>query len=143
MYQNNSGENMKKLLLLILITILFTANINAREIEDPENYDMFLLNISNKLNTNNILNYFNNTDIIYIEPYIENNIKNKIKIIYKGNIENINEYYIKKINELKLLIDTSKYKYIPLNINKIKVYTTYKKIYNLTKDYNITYKIER
>lgn len=143
MYQNNSGENMKKLLLLILITILFTTNINAREIEDPENYDMFLLNISNKLNTNNILNYFNNTDIIYIEPYIENNIKNKIKIIYKGNIENINEYYIKKINELKLLIDTSKYKYIPLNINKIKVYTTYKKIYNLTKDYNITYKIER
>lgn len=143
MYQNNSGENMKKLLLLILITILFTTNINAREIEDLENYDMFLLNISNKLNTNNILNYFNNTDIIYIEPYIENNIKNKIKIIYKGNIENINEYYIKKINELKLLIDTSKYKYIPLNINKIKVYTTYKKIYNLTKDYNITYKIER
>ena len=143
MYQNNSGENMKKLLLLILITILFTTNINAREIEDPENYDMFLLNISNKLNTNNILNYFNNTDIIYIEPYIENNIKNKIKIIYKGNIENINEYYIKKINELKLLIDTSKYKYIPLNINKIKVYTTYKKIYNLTKDYNIPYKIER
>ena len=143
MYQNNSGENMKKLLLLILITILFTTNINAREIEDLENYDMFLLNINSKLNTNNILNYFNNTDIIYIEPYIENNIKNKIKIIYKGNIENINEYYIKKINELKLLIDTSKYKYIPLNINKIKVYTTYKKIYNLTKDYNITYKIER
>ena len=143
MYQNNSGENMKKLLLLILITILFTTNINAREIEDLENYDMFLLNINSKLNTNNILNYFNNTDIIYIEPYIENNIKNKIKIIYKGNIENINEYYIKKINELKLLIDTSKYKYIPLNINKIKVYTTYKKINNLTKDYNITYKIER
>ena len=143
MYQNNSGENMKKLLLLILITILFTTNINAREIEDLENYDMFLLNINSKLNTNNILNYFNNTDIIYIEPHIENNIKNKIKIIYKGNIENINEYYIKKINELKLLIDTSKYKYIPLNINKIKVYTTYKKIYNLTKDYNITYKIER
>lgn len=143
MYQNNNGENMKKLLLLILITILFTTNINAREIEDLENYDMFLLNINSKLNTNNILKYFNNTDIIYIEPYIENNIKNKIKIIYKGNIENINEYYIKKIDELKLLIDTSKYKYIPLNISKIKVYTTYKKIYNLIKDYNITYKIER
>ncbi|MBQ8233985.1 MAG: hypothetical protein IJZ36_00195, partial [Bacilli bacterium] len=66
---------MKKLLLLILITILFTTNINAREIEDLENYDMFLLNINSKLNTNNILKYFNNTDIIYIEPYIENNIK--------------------------------------------------------------------
>lgn len=130
---------MKKLVFILVIILFMVFNAKAEilspDFDDLKAYDMFILKINNNLTDESILKYFSGSEILSVIPHIDIMYQDKVSIIYNGDLSKLKRYYVDKIDDLNLLINTSYYNYEPINLEYIKVYTSYGKVLNLLKDY--------
>ena len=99
---------MKKLALLISFLLLFLLiNIDDDTItvfnEDIEYSNFYEISFINNLSTNNFLDYFSNSKVIWIKP--------KMNILYEEKLSKYNKYYFKNVSNYKN-INTFKNEYI-------------------------------
>lgn len=153
---------MKKIFLLVftfvLVFIFYSNNIEKtslvfNEIDYINNYDNEYFYITSKkiqLNTNNLNNYFNDSDIKIMGIYpntnkiYDKNIKQKINYysfssLYSNRV-NINNFTNKYVSVLKNnnYIDEANLVYFDgINIDKVLVYAPYNSIYLHNSNYGI------
>lgn len=159
---------MKKFLLLVfslvLVFIFYSKNqqdislvFNENEYIDNYDHDYFYVFANDiLLNTNNLIDYFNNTDIKIIGIYpkldniYENDLKKKLDYyafssLYNNrtNINNFTNYYV-NILKNNNYIDMANLVYFDgINIDKIVIYASYNSIYLHDLKYkNFKYKIK-
>lgn len=159
---------MKKIFLLafsIVLVLLFYSKIDRQtslvfnEFEYIDNYDHEYFYVSSKnitLNTNNLNNYFNDSDIkiigVYpnLDKFYDENLKKKLNYFsfssLYDNRTNINNFTNKYVSVLKNnnYIDEANLVYFDgINIDKVLIYAPYNSIYLHDLNYNnFDYKVK-
>lgn len=159
---------MKKIFLLafsIILVLLFYSKIDRQtslvfnEFEYIDNYDHEYFYVSSKnitLNTNNLNNYFNDSDIkiigVYpnLDKFYDENLKKKLNYFsfssLYDNRTNINNFTNKYVSVLKNnnYIDEANLVYFDgINIDKVLIYAPYNSIYLHDLNYNnFDYKVK-
>lgn len=128
---------MKKYILFLLTIFVLSIILKQEPVmpvisyEDYE-YSMYILEFPNKnLSTNNLEDYFNDIQIIWLYPYINEIYKEKIN--YKKYFfepisldENINKFktnYLNYLNKYGYKTDALNYQISGIKIDRIKVYS--------------------
>lgn len=146
---------MRKILLLIILIIIFTffsiflfkrSNVETVFYENVNDYNIYILDISNlNINTNNIVNYFDDIRILEISPYINPIYKKVIKLnnysfntflSNKKNISNFTSKYLNKLKDNALKEELIKYSLNGVKIVKVKIYTSNDIVNELISNYH-------
>lgn len=141
---------MKRYAICIVFLFLCLSCYEKKDIKtiSDDSYKMYYLIFDNKgLNTSNFYDYFNDdTVIIGIYPYISSLDKLKIKdnLYYefssnKNNIDDFINYYVSSFEKYNYKNKTIGIKINGINIDKVKVYTSYNDIYNFLQKYDVKY----
>lgn len=122
---------MKKILLVFIVFMCVKSSLENTKLVFNEDNNLYQITFVNSLSTNNFLDFFNNSKVIWIKP--------RINILYKDKLVKYNKYYFKDISNEKNINNFKKeyinylnklgYKNEALNLNtsgimidKIKVY---------------------
>lgn len=122
---------MKKILLAFTVCFFVLSYFKEEKtvatfIEDDYSYSFYTLEFPSKnISTNNFNEYFNNIDVIMIEPYVNKLYENQIKQQYQfTSIDKFKEDYIKVLENSGYRSDAVKLKIEGIKIKKIKVYSS-------------------
>ncbi len=140
-------------IIIVVISIFFSLIITKGEetemvfSENSNYYDIYILDISKEnINTNNIIDYFDDIKILEIYPYINPIYKKLINInsysfntilSNKKNISLFTSEYLKKLEDNNLKEEIVKYRINGIKINKIKVYASNNSMNYIINNYNI------
>ena len=140
-------------IIIVVISIFFSLIITKGEetemvfSENSNYYDIYILDISKEnINTNNIIDYFDDIKILEIYPYINPIYKKLINInsfsfntilSNKKNISLFSNEYLNKLEDNNLKEEIIKYRINGIKINKIKVYASNNSMNNILNNYNI------
>lgn len=132
---------MKKIFFFVFFICLFSifkieSKSNYNYLKNDESYNIYSVSMDN-LNTKNIVNYFNNIDVIEIYPLVNPIYKSRIgNVSYKlrGGILNneislFTNYYLSLIKKNSYL----DYNYLYINgiaIDKVDIYISGRDLYN-------------
>ena len=122
---------MKKILLAFTICFFILFNFKEEKTiatfsESDTFYALYTLEFPLKnISTNNFNDYFQNIDVVLIEPYINDLYYNRIKRQYKfTNIVKFKEEHIKVLEDSGYRSEAVKLKVEGIKIKKIKVYSS-------------------
>ena len=140
-------------IIIVVISIFFSLIITKGEetemvfSENSNYYDIYILDISKEnINTNNIIDYFDDIKILEIYPYINPIYKKLINInsysfntilSNRKNISLFTSEYLKKLEDNNLKEEIVKYRINGIKINKIKVYASNNSMNYIINNYNI------
>ena len=146
---------MRKIIIfiIVIISIFFSLIITKGEdtkmvfSEDNNYYDVYILDISKEnINTNNIIDFFDDIKILEIYPYINPIYKKLLNInsysfntilSNKKNISLFVNEYLNKLEHNNLREEIIKYRINGIKINKIKVYASNNSMNYILNNYNI------
>ena len=128
---------MKKYIFFLLIILILSILLKQEQIVsvisyDDYEYSMYILEFPNKnLSTNNLEDYFNDIQIVYVTPYVNELYKSKIKynqyffepISLKENINRFITSYLNHLNNFGYQKDALDYRINGIKIDRIKVYS--------------------